>query len=490
MNGGVGIYDFANPTSPSVRTSVDFSSAFSGTGTSLDAVSSTALDPSQRGFGIASLIPSDNGGTMGKVGFYDYSNGSVLATYDVGFHPDSVLFSRDGSKAFVINEGEFTSGGDSDAPGSISVIDLGGVSSKSHVGSLSVSTYDFSAGNLGSGVSTSGLRFNDNTFTSGNEYRHIEPEFATEENGKIYVTLQENNAIAEFDVATNKWTEVKDLGIHEITIDPSDRDGVSAIDDTVKGVHMPDAIASFQLNGETYFVTPGEGDFRVDDDDRKRVKDYDGTEGAAAGIDTSDEELGRLRVLDDLSDPDGDGFIDDVIIPGDRTVRIWKEDGSGNIIEVADVGNLGEIVLNLDPGAFNSEAEGSFDDGAADMTGEIDARSDDKGAEPEGLDTLTTGDAVLLAVGAERSNGIFLYDLTDPENPVLLDYINSYADGHAAPESLLFIDAADSPTGSALLLTGFEVSNTIAVYAIPEPSSLLAFVGLFAGFGVAFRRRR
>lgn len=490
VNGGVKIYDFANPTAPTSRAMADFSASFNGTGANLNSVSSTALDPSQRGFGIVSLIPSNSGTTMGKIGFYDYADGAVLATYDVGFHPDSVLFSNDGSKAFVINEGEFTSGGDTDAPGSISVIDLGGVSHKTQVGALSVSTYDFSAGNLASGVSTSVLRFNDNTFSAGNEYRHIEPEYGTVVDGKVFVTLQENNGIAEFDIATNQWTEVKDLGIHDIVIDASDRDGGAFIDDAVKGVHMPDTIASFTLNGEIYLVTPGEGDFRVDDNDRKRVKSYAGGEGAAAGIDQSDSALGRLRVLDDLADPDGNGLINDVIIPGDRTVRIWKEDGSGKIVEVADLGNLGLHVLALDPTAFNSDAGDALEQGDPDLSGERDSRSDDKGAEPEGLDVLQTGNRILMAVGAERSNGIFLYDLTDPANPVLLDYTNSYAEGHASPESLLFVDAADSPTGQALLLVGYEVSGTIGVYAIPEPSSALALMGLFAGAAVALRRRR
>jgi MYXO-CTERM domain-containing protein len=62
---------------------------------------------------------------------------------------------------------------------------------------------------------------------------------------------------------------------------------------------------------------------------------------------------------------------------------------------------------------------------------------------------------------------------------------------------MLFISAADSPTGTALLLTGHEgftaangdvTVSGISVHAVPEPSrALLGMMGLAF---IALRRRR
>jgi len=277
---GVQVLTLGNTGSLGERGIVTFNTAF-GAGTVRDA-SSTAIDPLQRGFGVVTLIPTANGTTQGKIGFYDYRTGSVgaIKTLDVGFHPDSVKFSADGSKLYVINEGEYTSGGATDAPGSISIIDLSTVSTIGDVTSLSnsaVSTYDFQATNLASGVSVSGIRYNDVTAGAvANRFRHIEPEYLTEQNGKLFVSLQENNALAEFDLAAGKWTAIRSLGRITQTIDASDQDGpggtaAAIINDQVAGLPMPDTIASFQLAGTTYIVTANEGDFRVDDADRVRV---------------------------------------------------------------------------------------------------------------------------------------------------------------------------------------------------------------------------
>ena len=71
----------------SSRGVIDYSASFNSIGDSLDGVSSVALDPLGRGFGIASLIPSMNGTNSGKVGIFDFRAGSFgdLNILDVGF---------------------------------------------------------------------------------------------------------------------------------------------------------------------------------------------------------------------------------------------------------------------------------------------------------------------------------------------------------------------------------------------------------------------
>jgi hypothetical protein len=70
-----------------------------------------------------------------------------------------------------------------------------------------------------------------------------------------------------------------------------------------------------------------------------------------------------------------------------------------------------------------------------------------------------------------------VYDVTEPERSEFVQYVNSrdftIDDVEAdvdqvdlGPESSVYIPAADSPTGQALLVVGHEVSGTIAVYAV------------------------
>jgi MYXO-CTERM domain-containing protein len=101
------------------------------------------------------------------------------------------------------------------------------------------------------------------------------------------------------------------------------------------------------------------------------------------------------------------------------------------------------------------------------------------------------GADMLAFVGLERQGGTLVYNINDPNNPSYVGYISAgenYANGLVGPESMVFISAADSPTGSAMLVTGYEITNGISVYSVPEPSR--AMLGLVGVAFVALRRRR
>ena len=91
-------------------------------------VSSVAADPNGRGFGVATIIPTDNTRVLGKVAFFELATGNVVRTVDVGFHPDAVKFTPDGTKVIVANEGEFTANA-AQAPGSVSVVNVAAITS-------------------------------------------------------------------------------------------------------------------------------------------------------------------------------------------------------------------------------------------------------------------------------------------------------------------------------------------------------------------------
>jgi hypothetical protein len=481
---GVQLFTLNADASLTPREFVSVSTQFGG---AIASVSSVALDPLGRGFGVMSVIPTANRTSNGVVVFFDYRAGTVavLDTLTVGFHPDNVIFSRDGSKVFVANEAEFTGngvgegggGGDNDAPGSVSVIDLTGVTGAANLAATldnsDVTTVDFSAGNLAAGVDLSELRFNDTSFTAGNAHRHVEPEYLTEGEGKVYVTLQENNAIAELSLTgpnANKFTAIYPLGLIEQTIDASDRDGAGGakaalIDDLVKGMPMPDTVTSFLSGGTRFLVTANEGDFRPDDADRIRVKEFTGVEPGVT-INTADAGLGRLRVIRDQSDLNGNNLINEPIMAGTRSFSIWNA-STGAL--VADTGSFETLLLELAPTLHNNDGE------SQDLAAEFDSRSTSKGPEPEAIATGVINGHRYIFVGMERQGGILMYNADNPAAPTFVAYINNYSEGPEgliAPESITFIGADESPVGEPTLLIGYELGGKIGVYTVEgEPAA-------------------
>jgi len=470
---GVQLFTLSPDATLTTREFVDASGQFGG---AIRSVSSVALDPLGRGFGVMTVIPAANRTTNGIILFFDYRAGTatVLETLTVGFHPDHVIFSRDGSKVFVANEGEFTTGGDTDAPGSVSIIDLSGITSAADVAAAldqeaDVTTIDFSAGNLAPGVDLDDLRYNDDAFTAGNAYRQVEPESLTEGDDKLYVTLQENNAIAELSLTgenANRFTAITPLGMITQTIDASDQDGpggsaAAIIDDTVKGLPMPNGIACFEAGGTRYLVTANQGAFRSDNADRTRVRDFTGTDTGVT-MNRTNAVLGRLAVVTDASDPDDDDLINEAIMAGTRSVSIW--DASTGAL-VADTGSLEGLLLDLSPTLHN--IEGASGEGAA----SFDLRSDDSGPEPAAMTSASINGYRYVFVGMKQQGAILMFNLEDPETPAFVTSVNNAPEGLVTPESITFIPASDSPLARATLLVGYGPGGKIGVYSVAaEPA--------------------
>jgi len=496
----INIFDLSNPSSAVGVGAIDFSSSF-GITANMSALSSVAIN-SAKGFGVASLIPTANTTTPGKVGFFNLSTRTSLGTIDVGYHPDSVSFSPDGSKLIVVNEGEFNASSATNAPGSISVIDVSSINSGNlaNLVSLTPVTRDFSSGNLSSGVSLSGIRNSnvaaigtsgtfissvpDFTQSANQNPNAIEPEYASVIGDKVYVSLQDNNAIGEYDLTQNLWTKVTNLGTITQTIDATDTGSTISITQTVKGMPMPDTVATYSKNGKTYVVTANEGDARVDDPsrDQSRFGDISGNDSMNPILDSNyptsnnstraDAQLGRLNVSRIDGDTNGNGKIDEIRMLGTRSFTIWEVTGEG-LQQVYDSGSYFETYIRDN-----------------DPTGWVDSRSDDKGPEPEGL-TLGEIDGKTFAfIGMERNNGIFMFDITDPNAPSFFGYTRT-SDGSNTPlrpEGMSFISAADSPNGQNLLIVGYEGDGTLAsserigVYSVvPEPQTYI-LLGIAAAF--------
>ena len=278
-----------------------------------------------------------------------------------------------------------------------------------------------------------------------------------------------DNATGTFTRAATYVPEAETVGIISMPgLDASDRDNAINIRDwPVLGMYEPDSIHVFNERGRTYFVTANEGDAR----------DWPGlTEEARVGSLTLDPvafpngttlkqnaNLGRLNVTKTLGDIDGDGDFDALYTLGGRSFSIWSGDGQRVFDSDAD---FERIVAANDPAHFNaSNDNNNFDD-----------RSDNKGPEPEGLTLGSIQGRRYAFIGFERDSGIAAYDITSPDSPVFVDYVNNrdftVADlkspeaGDLGPEGLIFIDAHDSPTRQPLLVVSNEISGTVTTYAL------------------------
>jgi 3-phytase len=468
------VVDVSNPNNPTAVTNINLSSFGGG-------IQSVAVRP---GTGtensiFAVAVSANDITNPGKVIFFDADTLNQLAEVEVGALPDMITFTPDGSKLLAANEGEPNEDYTIDPEASISIIDVSG--DISSLTNSNVTTADFTAFNSQEATLTAaGVRIFGLNATVAQD---LEPEYiaVSPDSQTAFVTLQENNAVAVVDIANGTVTDVVPLGFKDHSLpgnglDASDRDGVINIQNwPIFGMYQPDGIESFEIDGNTYYITANEGDARLrptDDgvlpapndeegdifNEEARIKDVtlDPTVFPNAATLQADENIGRLNITNTLGDTDGDGDFDEIYAYGSRSFSIWNSAGE----LVFDSGDqIGQITSLLRPEIFNA------DDG---LTDEFDSRSDNKGAEPESVEIGVIDGVTYGFVGLERTGGVLVYDLSNPTAPEFVQYITNESD--IAPEGLKFIAAADSPNGKPLLAVANEGSETVSFYEInPSP---------------------
>ncbi len=425
------------------------------------------------GLGVVA-IESDVKTDQGWLLMFDASSMSVLGAVRVGALPDMVALSEQGFVAVVANEGEPNDDYTVDPEGSISVVRLPWTMRHTHLRQSMVRTADFHSFEdaLPEGVRVFGPEVNTEYPVSAN----LEPEYATVSGGKAYVTLQENNAIAVVDLWRAEVTEILPLGYKDwgtTALDPSDKD--DAIDlrtfDGLRGLYLPDAIASYSVRGATYLVTANEGDAREwgDYEEGSRIKDLADqvcADSPLAAYDLTDnDELGRLDVTT-ASGLTEDGCYQNLYTFGARSFSIWTTDGE----LVYDSGSeFEEVTAAAVPEHFNSDHSET----------NLEGRSDNKGPEPEGVTIGKVGGRTYAFVGFERIGGVIVYDVTRPSSAEFVTYVNnrdfavSVDDGgplaeagDLGPEGLTFLPAGASPTRQPMLAVANEVSGTTTLFSV------------------------
>ncbi len=431
-----------------------------------------------------------NAHQLGRVVFYNAADGAVLKEVTVGFLPDMLTFSPDGTKVLVANEGEPNSYGQAnsfDPEGSVSIINIANGLANAAVQDVSFTRFNAQITQL----RADGVRIYGPGATVAQDF---EPEYITfsGDGTKAIVTLQENNAIAFIDIATASVDSIKPLGLknHSVAgngLDASDQDGaggVGAINiktQPIFGMYQPDAIASFTANGQTYYITANEGDSRAYTGFNEEIRvgattgyTLDPTIFPNAATLKQNANLGRLQLTNASGDIDGDGDFDRIQALGARSFSIL--DASGNL--VFDSGDqLEQITAQFAPTQFNSD--GAFTNGTP---AGFDTRSDNKGPEPEGVTIGVIDGRTYAFVGLERVGDIIVYDVTTPTAPTFVQYLNDASD--LGTEGLTFISAADSPTNKPLLITTSEVSKTVTVFETSSPNYTLQLLHYYGESGL------
>jgi hypothetical protein len=453
--GYLDIIDFSNPLALNKLTSVNMN-PYGG-------VTSVAV---KNGI-VAVASPNDNEQLDGTVVFLDI-NGVFQKQVKVGALPDMVTFTPDGTKVLVANEGQPNDAYTVDPEGSVSVIDMsGGVNSLTQANVNTI--YFTSLNSVESAYKAIGVRKLKATSTLSQDF---EPEYITvsANSQTAWVTLQENNAMAEIDLISGTLTSVWPLGTKDYNqpgngFDASDNNNNILIANwPVKAYYIPDAVANFSVNGNTYLVTANEGD----------EKEYAGlTERTTVGAATYKLDptvfpnatalklsynLGRMRVTNLNGDTDGDGDFDEIRCVGTRSFSIWN---AGTRSLVYDSGDDFERYTSSAPSIsplFNSDHEDNS----------LKSRSRAKGPEPEGVTVATIAGKIYAFISLERVGGVMVYDVTDPANAKFVDYKNSrsvsaYAGDHG-PETLVYIPSDNG--GKNYLVVANEISGTLSVFEV------------------------
>ncbi|MEZ5338074.1 MAG: choice-of-anchor I family protein [bacterium] len=456
----VSVVDLSDPGSP-----VD-----SGSSIDTSAYGSPTSCVAKHGI-VAVSIANDTKTDAGVCNIYDAATLALLSSNPTGALPDNVVLTPDSRLLLTANEGEPNDDYTIDPEGSITVIDISGGTASPLVTQIPLTGLNAEqAAHEAAGVRVFGIKQPGDVPSTLAE--DLEPEYIAiaPDNSRAWVSCQENNALLEIDLSDFSISGLYPLGAKDWSsgpqLDPSDRNGgggdpgILLGNWPVQSFYMPDTVGGYAANGQFYIVSANEGDSRdyAGYSEEGRVKDLDLDDTVFPNeVDLlKDENLGRMKVTFAQGDTDDDGDYDVIYGYGARSFSIWQPG-----TQVYDSGDAFEQFLAANhAGIFN------MDDGDI---GEFDKRSDDKGCEPEGLCIGHYRGTTFGFIGLERQGGMFVYDISDPQSPAMLDYVTTDPNGEqkdVAPEGFLFIPADLSPRGRPLIAYACEVSGTVVIWEL------------------------
>ncbi len=455
IGGKLDIVNFVNPSSPALLFSVPI--------TTYGNINSVAV---RNGLVAMAIENGPNPQDSGRVVFFD-KDGIFLKQVKVGMMPDMITFNQAGTKVLTANEGEPNQAYTNDPDGSVSIIDIsGGIAAvtQTNVSHVTFTVYNGQEALLRSqGIRIYGL--------AASTAKDFEPEYISisKDDSKAWVTLQENNAIVEINLSTNAINYVKSLGTknHALLNNGLDASnltkGINVSNFPIKGMYMPDAIASYTVAGVNYLITANEGDSRAytgfTEEQRIGSVNLDALKFPFANQMKNNSFLGRLNVTDKSGDIDNDGDLDTLYSYGSRSFSIW------NAV-------TGQLVYDSKDDMELITATNSFSVlfNASNSNNTRKDRSDDKGPEPEGVTVGNIGGNTYAFIALERIGGVMVYDVTNPNAPVYVTYVNNRSLPSGGPdrgaEGIIFIPQSQSPNGQHIVVAANEVSSTLSIWGI------------------------
>lgn len=455
------IIDFSNPSIPSVIKTVNMA-PYGG-------ITSIAV---KNGI-IAAASPNTDPQQNGSVVFFDI-NGNFLKQVTVGALPDMVTFSPDGTKVVTANEGEPNDAYTIDPEGTISIIDIsGGVGNltQSNVTTLNFNSFDSQIAAL----TATGLR---KVRTNNTLSQDLEPEYVTisADSQKAWVTLQENNAIAEINLATKTITGIWGLGKKDMSIpgnglDASDNNGEVLISNwPVKAYYVPDAVQNYKVGNTNYIVTANEGDEKDLSGFSERTtvgaNNYtlDPVSFPNSSILKASYNLGRFRVSSATGNTDGDTEFEEIAALGARSFSIFNADTKQIVYDSGD--QFERYIAAYQSLIFNADNESNA----------VKNRSRAKGPEPEGVALGNINGQTYAFITLERTGGVMVYNITDPNNPTFTDYKHSRSTsaygGDNGPEGIIYIAPENTTTHKGYVIIANEISGTLSMYEVATPATL------------------
>ncbi|MDF4892252.1 choice-of-anchor I family protein [Vibrio parahaemolyticus] len=498
----VDVLSLNESSAPSQTDFIDLTDAGTSAGIEIGAANSVAVFNGL----VAVAIENNNKQEDGLIALYRSDDLSLITTFKTGALPDMVGFSKDGRYIATANEGEPNSDYSIDPEGSVTLVDLSKGINNADVTQIGFGEFDgVRSDELPKAVRISG--------PNASIVQDLEPEYLTfADNGKIYVALQENNAMAIIDPQSQSVEKIVALGEKSWSNSKLDASNKDKIIGNLKsypqlvGLYMPDTLDSYSVNGQTYIVSANEGDgreygfkttqdecdqagFKWDEDDYQGTPDYTNVKGSClshidevrgkklkvttdpplAGALKNNKQLARLKVIKPNHTLNAE---ENVQAFGARSFSIWNENGE----LVFDSGDDFATIALLNEGKYFNSTNDSNSSG--------DDRSDDKGIEPEAIEVAKINGRYYAFIGLERQGGIMVYDITEPKQAQFLHYVNhrDYTQpvctlvedgecandtynpkaGNLAPESINYF----ARNGQHFIAVGNEVSGTTSVFRI------------------------
>ncbi|XP_050401100.2 mesenchyme-specific cell surface glycoprotein [Patella vulgata] len=418
----------------------------------------------------------------------------------VGVFPDNIKFTSGCSKLIVANEGRH--GKDpfnrfSDPEGSVSIISI------PTTGSPTERIADFNQFNSRQDIRHVSAFAPNSEIMRATLAQDLEPEYiaVSSDGNTAYVTLQENNAIAQLDLRQGIVTQLFNLGTKDwsdLQLDASDRDGgIHPRSFPIRGLYQPDGLKTFSIGRRNYLVTVNEGAVK------SYTKEIDGlvwSDGVLAdslgrGNHLNEIAINNQTFINELSQDSRLGrllvsSIDGATLYGLQSIHTY----GGRGFSIWETSKMSEPVYDSadDIQKINSQAfKTIFNTDCAAWTNQSpetlrDTTSDNMGPKLNAIDIVNDNGTILMALGSETMGVVYLYVInTTTLTPELQNvkyeggtsdlwselYDNSNA-GNAYISDIGIIKASQSPNNQTLVYVVSNGSGSVAVYSVTDKPSV------------------